>query len=376
MDSHEALQELEQWIQGRLILLDPPAGWEPNARVARARFEARPRRRRRRIRFWLAAATATVLVCIALGTIRPSRAFAQKTGGGTADPLYRVRQLWDWAAYVRSGPVLLPRLAADLKLVEAQPLADPGAPQVVPSVEDAAKVSGFVPLLPHTDVLLNPPRLSVFGPTISRTTVSTVDLKRLLTQADVSDQSAPVSWDGAQITLQIGATVTAEWNNFPDEWSGEIEWSKLTLTQGPMPVIAAPAGFDLAAFTEANLRAAGMRNRKVALQLSGLQTTAPALLLARQTQRHIAVLLVNLYSFSLVYTRLATLIEEFETREGADYDHGGPPVERMTLVWSAPDRGPNRMYVLTGTLRNPSDMFSLDFAGALTNLMDLATSIY
>ena len=376
MDGHEALQDLEQWIQGCSILLDPPAGWEPNPRVARARFEARLRRRRRLTRFWLAAVTATVLACVALAMIRPSRAFAQKTGGGTADPLYRVRRLWDWAAFVRSGPVLLPSLAADLKLLDAQPLAEPGAPQVVSSVEEAARLGGFVPQLPHSDVLLNPPRLSVVDPMISRTTVSTADLKRLLTQADVSDQSVPVSWDGAQITLQIGTTVTAEWINVPDEWSGEIEWSKLTLTQGPMPVVVTPAGFDLATFTEANLRAAGMRNRKVALQLSGLQTTAPALLLARQTQRHVAVLPVNFYSFSLVYTRLAALIEEFETRQGANYDHGGPPVERMTLVWSAPDREPNRVYVLTGTLRNPSDMFSLDFAGALTNLMDMATSMY
>jgi hypothetical protein len=307
--------------------------------------------------------------------MRPSRAFAQKAGGSTADRMYRVRQLWEWA-FIRPGPVLLPSLAAELKLLDAQALVEPGAPQVASSVEEASRLGGFVPLLPHSDVLLNPPRLSVVAPMISRTTVSTADLERLLAQADVSDQSVPVSWDGAQVTLQIGTTVAAEWNNVPDEWSGEIEWSKLTLTQAPLPVVATPAGFDLAAFTEANLRAAGMRNRKVALQLSRLQTTMPALLLARQTQRHVAVRPVNLYFFSLVYTRLAVLIEEFEMQEGVTYEHWGPPAERMTLVWSAPDRGPNRVYVLTGTLRTPSDMFSLDFAGALTNLMDLATSIY
>lgn len=375
MDGHETLRDLEQWIQGCSILLDPPADWEPNARAARARFEARLRRRRFRTRFCLAAVTAAVLACVALAMMRPSRAFAQKAGGGTADRMYRVRQLWGWA-FLRPGPVLLPNLAADLKLLEPQPLAEPGAPQVVSSVEEASSLGGFVPQLPHSDVLLNPPRLSVLGPMISGTTVATADLKRLLTQAEVSDQSVPVSWDGAQITLQIGTTVRAEWINVPDEGSGEIEWSKLTLTQGPMPVVATPAGFDLAKFTEANLLAAGMRNREVALQLSRLQTTMPALLLARQTQGHVNVRPVNLYFFSLVYTRLATLIEEFEMQEGVTYEHWGPPVKRMTLVWSAPDRAPNHVYVLTGTLRNPSDMFSMDFAGALTNLMDLATSIY
>ena len=275
MDNRKTSGDLEQWIQECSILLDPPVGWEPNVKVAKARFEARLHRRRRRTRFWLAAATATVLACVALAMMRPSRAFAQKAGGSTADPLYRVRRLWDWAAYVRSGPVLLRSLAADLKLLDAQALAQLGAPQVVSSVEDAARLGGFIPQLAHSDVLLNPPRLSVVDPMISRTRVSIADLKRVLMQADVSDQSVPLSWDGAQIILHIGTTVTAEWINVPDELTGEIEWSKLTLTQGPLPVVATPAGFDLAAFTEANLRAAGMRNRKVALELSGLQTTAP-----------------------------------------------------------------------------------------------------
>jgi len=374
MDDHETLADLEQWIQGCSVLLEPPAGWEPNPQVARARFEARLHRRRRRTRFWLAAVTAGVLACVALATIRPPSALAQKTGGPTSDPMYRVRQLWDWVTFVRPGPVLLPSLAADLKLLDAQPLAEPGAPQVVSSVEEAARLAGFIPRLPHSGVLLNSPQLSIGSPMSSRTVVSTADLERLLQQADVTDQNVPMSWNGAQIILKMGTTITAEWTDVPDEWSGEIEWSKLTLMEGPVPMVAAPAGFDLAAFTEANLRAAGMRNRKAALELSGLQTTSPALLLAGQTQRRVAVRPVNFYSFSLVYTRPATLIEEFEMREGNN-DHG-PPVERMTLVWSAPDREPNRVYVLTGTLRNPSDMFSLDFAGALTNLMDLATAIY
>jgi hypothetical protein len=372
MDDHETIVDLERWSQGCSVLLDPPAGWEPNPQVARARFEARLHRRHRRTRFWLAAVTAGVLACVAVATIRPPSALAQKTGGGTANGMYRVKQLWHWAFYVRPGPVLLPSLAAEVKLLKSQPLTQPVAPQLVFNVEEAARLGGFVPQLPHSDVLQHSPRISVHSSMSFRAVVSTADLDRLLRERDVLDENVPMRWEGARIDLKMGATIAAEWTDVPDESSGEIEWSKLTLTQGPPPVIGRPAGFDLAAFTEANLRAAGMRNRKAASQLSGLNTTLPALLLASQTQRWVAVRPVNFYSFSLGYTRPATLIEEF----GSVHDDSGPPVERMTLIWSVPEREPKRMFVLSGTMRHPSDMMSLAMAGALTNLMDVATSIY
>jgi hypothetical protein len=45
-----------------------------------------------------------------------------------------------------------------------------------------------------------------------------------------------------------------------------------------MPVVAAPPGFDLAAFALATLRAAGLRNHAMALRLAQLPITAPPLL--------------------------------------------------------------------------------------------------
>ena len=50
---------------------------------------------------------------------------------------------------------------------------------------------------------------------------------------------------------------------------------------------------------------------------------------------------------------------------------GGPSVERITLLWSVPGRA----YVLRGVMSVPSEMTSLDLAGAVTNAIDLANTI-
>jgi len=376
MENHESSASLEQWTLRHSVLLEPPEAWKPNLTVARARFEARRVRRRQIRRYWLAAATGAILACIALATMQPSRVYAQTaTGKGWYwQGMYRIRQTFEWFTFVRSGPVLLPSLAEVLKFFNTQPLAEADDPLVVSDSEHAARLVGFIPQFPSSDVLSKSPRLSVLGPRSYRTVVRTEDIERALAAQGVPDQAVPISWDGIQIKLQVGATIKAEWTDVPDESSGRIEWSELTLTQGAPPAITTPAGFDLGAFTVATLRAAGMRNRNDALVLGGLTTTAPALLLGYKTSHHIGVRLANLYAYSPIYTRPATLIEEFEMPLcGAQSNC--PQVERITLVWSAPGQAPSRVYVLSGAIRNPSDMFGLDVAGALTNLIDVATSI-
>jgi len=370
----ESSQNLEQWIQGCTALLAPSADWEPDLNVARARFAARRRRRLRLRRYSLIAAMAAVVACVVLyGILPPRKVFAQRinsTGSYFVFRLYRVEQLWRWITLVRPGPVLLPSLQEHLGLLHAQALTESGAAQAVSDVAEATRRAGFVPFLPHSEVLSKSPQLSVFGPMSYRTVVRTADLEQALRERGVPDQDVPKSWDGTQITLQMGARVAAEWTDVPAGSSGESEWLELTLVQVPPLVVATPTGFDLAAFTAANLRAAGMRNRQAALKLAQLNTTAPALLLGNlPAPRHAGVRAVDLLAGP------ATLIEEFAMpRPGARsgwFEPSGPEVERVTLLWSRPDR----VYMLSGTMRVPCDMFGLDMAGALTDLMDLAISI-
>jgi hypothetical protein len=199
--------------------------------------------------------------------------------------------------------------------------------------------------------------------------ISTADLAQALRTAGVPDQPVPQQWEGAQLTLQIGATVTARWSDVSDERSGGMAWSDLTLTQGPAQVVTTPAGFDLEAFAAVGLQAAGMRNRERALRLAQHATTAPALLFGYLTPYHyVGVQEVNLRTGS------ATLVQEFgraSQDHGFGYSDGVPRVERITLLWSVPDR----VHVLTGVTKIPTTMLSLDLAAALASAIDLANSV-
>jgi hypothetical protein len=360
----ESTQDLRRWIEGCSALLAPPAAWEPNVSAARTRFEAQLHRRSRLKHFVLVGVTAALLVCLLVPAIPTARAFAQQLGSNN---WYRLDRFWNWMTIVRTP--LRFRLAGLPESLRTHPLTEPGPPQVVSDMAEAARLSGFIPRLPRSGVVGGRPRLSVHSPMSFGTVLSTADLELALRNAGVSDQDVPKDWDGARIALQIGVTVTAEWSDVPDEWSGQIAWSDLTLAQGLPPLVEVPSGFDLTAFTVLNLQTA-LLGRENALRFAQRTTTAPALLFGKGRQNIVAVREVNLQKGP------ATLIEERrEPGFGALTNwfgySGGPSVEQITLLWSVPDR----MYVLRGVMSVPSEMVSLDLAGAVTNAIDLANTI-
>jgi hypothetical protein len=367
-ERNESSLELRQWIEGCSALLAPPADWEPNLNAARVRFEARLHQRSLLRRFVLAGVTAALLVCLLVPAIPQARVFAQQVGSNN---WYRVERFWNWITIVRTP--LRFRLDGLPEALRTHPYTESGTPQLVSDVAEAAHPVGFIPRLPRSGILSGilsgRPVLSVNGPQSIDTVVSTADLELALRNAGVSDQDVPKEWDGARIALQIGATVTAEWPDVREEGSGQIEWSDLTLAQGLPPLVAVPPGFDLAAFTVLNLRTA-LLGRENALRFAQRATTAPALLFGKGRQNIVAVREVNLHKGP------ATLIEErrepgFGARTNWFGFTGGPSVERITLLWSVPDR----MYVLRGVMSVPCEMISLDLAGALTNIIDLANTV-
>jgi hypothetical protein len=360
----ESTQDLRRWIEGCSALLAPPAAWEPNVSAARTRFEARLHRRSRLKHFVLIGVTGALLVCLLVPAIPQARVFAQQVGSNN---WYHVEQLWNWITIVRTP--LRFRLEGLPEALRTDPRTESGSPQLVSDVVGAAHRVGFIPRLPRSGILSGRPVLSVSGPLSIDTVVSTADLELALRNAGVPDQDVPKEWDGARISLKIGATVTAEWSDVREEGSGQIEWSNLTLAQGLPPLVAVPPGFDLAAFTVLNLRSA-LLGRENALRFAQRATTAPALLFGKGRQNIVAVREVTLHKGP------ATLIEE--RRESGFGAHtnwfgysGGPSVEQITLLWSVPDRA----YVLRGVMSVPSEMFSLDLAAALTNAIDLANTI-
>ena len=356
--------ELSQWTEECAALLAPPADWEPNLNAARARFEARLQRRFRMRRYLLAVATAALLAAILIPTITPARVFAQQLRGNS---WYRLEQFWYWITIVRTPLRLsLRALPEAVQSLHTQALTGLDVPQEVSDAAEAARRVSFLPRFPRSGVLSGRPRLSVRGPISIATVIRTADLELALRNAGVFDQYVPKDWDGARIALQIGATLTAEWTNVPEEWSGETEWSHLTFVQIPPTVIATPPGFDLTAFTVLNLRTA-LLNQQNALRFAQRPTTAPALIFGSGTQKLILGREVALHKGP------ATLIEQFEGGGHADWFglDPGPDVERITLLWSVSDR----VYVLSGAVSVPREMMSLHLAGALAHAIDLANTV-
>ena len=122
-----------------------------------------------------------------------------------------------------------------------------------------------------------------------------------------------------------------------------------------MPRIMAPDGFDVNAFTAANLRA-GLLSPRNALHYAALPVAAPAILLWSGTPGFFGVSEVKLrYGTAIV-------IEQIDTDS---------KVSRMMLLWSRD----NRMYVWSQRLSQPCSITGLDFAGVLANAIQMANAV-
>ena len=159
------------------------------------------------------------------------------------------------------------------------------------------------PATPHVQ------RLSVMAPMSFGVTVRTADLEMALRAAGVTDQPVPREWEGAQLVMQFGHTIVAEW---PD----------ISLMQTRPPLLSAPASFDLGEFTVALLRSAGMP-REYAQRFGRRMNTAPVLLCGISEDEQVAISDVALRNGN------GTLIENYG-------DDG--KIERVELLWSTGDR--------------------------------------
>lgn len=344
--------KLSQWVKLSADLLAPPADWEPDLNRALARLERRAgdrsRRRSRRKHMLAAGAVAALIVGIAVPAIPQTAAFAQEVGNAS---WRRLEQLWYWLTIVRPGPILMGRFADAVKALHIQPSGE---------AEATGVPAGFLPRLPNSNMLPASPRLTLQASKSLVATIGTPDFVVALRNAGAVDQQVPQRWDGVKLTLRIGPTVTAT-------WSAATTWSVLALTQGPAEV-SVPPGFDLKALTRVSLRAAGMRNREIVERLSRQATTAQALLFGFVPPHYVGVREVNLR------VGPATLVEELSPAEpngGFNRGDGPPVVERLTLLWSVPDR----VYVLSGVTQVPLTMVDLNLSAAVASLIDLANSI-
>lgn len=293
-----------------MALLVPPADWRPNLSAARLRLEAR--QHERRFVFWQSPLTWAVAASLACAVL-------------VASPAVRAagQQLWQWftVRHIEVVRIDFDSLPGEARSLRAQPINKPAPPISVRDAEEAARIVGFAPRLPQPAILPEAPQLSTLGPMSFGTVLRTADLELALQKAGVTDERVPKEWDGAELSLQIGPTVTAQWPG-------------ITLMQGLPPTISTPAGFDLRAFSTAALRAVGM-NRETARRFGERMVNTPFLLLGITTEDKVAIREVNLR------TGPATLVDDL----GKDGQS-----ERVSLIWSVSDR----VYLLSGAIKADS----------------------
>jgi len=304
---HSNSEELREWVGRQTELLDPPAGWQPDAAAALARFHQRtatqtPASILRRCPAWAAAAAIVIAGLLALPE---GRVAAQQFWQLLTVPRVAVIRVKGWPEGVPSPAVKV--------------IGTPIPPIPARDLEEARWRVHFDPRVPRPGVLSQSPKFFTTFSMAAGTVVNTADLELAMRKAGITDQQVPPEWNGARLALHTSALVIAQW---PD--AALVQSLPLTLT--------APAGFDFPAFSALVLRIVGVAPEE-ARRLAQRMGTIPQWLapLARDNDEFATIEEITLNSGP------ATLYQE-RGRDGQ--------VDRTTLAWSVPDR----VYVLDGKL--------------------------
>ncbi|HZD10330.1 MAG TPA: DUF4367 domain-containing protein [Candidatus Binatia bacterium] len=127
---------------------------------------------------------------------------------------------------------------------EFQSVQEPGPPQEVASLEEAAALNGGP--VASARALGAPARISVSGPGSGRLIVDMVSARRILRAAELDPQLLPDSLDGAEVDVSIFPAVEQRWDD------------GLTFLQSPSPLIDYPDDVDPNVLGEALLQMLGM----------------------------------------------------------------------------------------------------------------------
>ena len=147
---------------------------------------------------------------------------------------------------IRVDPQGMERVPASVRPIFVDPLPDA---ELVDSLEEAAKRTGFTARLPEPSAIPGTPakaRYGVTDPVRTEAKVGVAELKAALQDAKVSGVTVPQAWDGIIIGLQQGPGVLVDYGDF-------------FISQAPLLTLNPPAGFPLDEFVEVLLRVAGMK---------------------------------------------------------------------------------------------------------------------
>ena len=243
MERHE---ELEHWVNQRMVGTALPAEWPDTARGWRRlaeRFAPRPSR------LWLWAG-ATAALCLAALALPASRAVAQRLWDQAV--LGRI-QVWitDYDGHGAAASFFSPEM-------QHRPDARP-----VASLDEVVRLAGFVPRFPLS-VFSASPRYSVTDEASARLQLRTPAIRYLLARAGGSASDVPDDWNGVTLDVRLGPIAIADYDG------------TLLLQSRPFRLIK-PADFDLELFYRIAFRSLGLSEQDAGV-LSADLGFSPALL--------------------------------------------------------------------------------------------------
>ncbi len=167
--------------------------------------------------------------------------------------------------------------------VSLQP--EPGDPTAAASAAEASQLAGFTVRVPAD---LTPSQINVTEAAVLRITLDRAKTQTLLNEAGRADLTLPAATDGADIIVEIPASVSVAFGTCPTPGSdepGNTEQSAilrrypdcLILAQIPSPTVNTPAGLDIEALARIGLEFTGMTAAEAAAFTSTVDWTSTLL---------------------------------------------------------------------------------------------------
>jgi hypothetical protein len=156
----------------------------------------------------------------------------------------------------------------------------PGNPVTVADAADASQKAGFTVRLPQN---ATSSRISVMGNAAFKFTVDQTKAQALLNEAGRSDLVLPTSIDGAVISVNIPASVQADYGSCPDPSTYDVNQRGpmsrqypdcVILSEIPSPTVDAPANVNVAQLAQIGLEFTGMSQDQAAAFTNSVDWTS------------------------------------------------------------------------------------------------------
>jgi hypothetical protein len=278
---------------GRLLaFLRPADETGPAASAAWARFSQHilPQKEYSMIRTWFSRplvrfGTAALVLLVLVLAFPSTRALT-----GVLLNLFRVQQVQvvpvDFTGLEQlTGDGALGNRFTELISASVDMQQEPGEPVAAASAEEASQLAGFNVRIPAG---MTPSQINVTSGAAFSLTLDRTKAQALLDEAGRSDLVLPASVDGAEVSVDIPASVSVAFGTCPRPGSGESGNHEQSVTEGrypdcvilaqiPSPSVNAPAGLDIEALARIGLEFTGMSPAEAAEFTSTVNWTSTLL---------------------------------------------------------------------------------------------------